>query len=137
MIQTLDELVHHIRKTVPQSKTITRMTSDQKAGAVMFDWQSRKFAVKKSLQVFEMKGPKLYKTGASTLLQANLEARAENQMVIANIVEKLQQAEKLVESDSNQGLSLLQSVKQTMEKILRRNTVANGVPRLRKSQHLN
>ena len=103
----------------------------------MFDWQSRKFAVKKSLQVFEMKGPKLYKTGASTLLQANLEARAENQMVIANIVEKLQQAEKLVESDSNQGLSLLQSVKQTMEKILRRNTVANGVPRLRKSQHLN
>ncbi len=137
MLQTLEELVHHIRKTVPQSKRITHMASDQKAGAVMFDWQSRKFAVKKSLQVFEMKGPRLYITGASTLLQANLEARVQNQKVIANIVEKIQQAENLVESDSPQGLSLLQSVKQTMEKLLGRNNVASGVPRFRKSQHLN
>ena len=120
---TLDELVPYIRKNVPQSKTIRNMVADQKARIVKFDWQGRHFVVRTSLQTFELKQSRLFATGASTLLQLLLLTKTSQQSIIFELVEKLDEAMNLLKgkdglsSDIQKGLTLLQPIKATLERM--------------------
>lgn len=116
MFQTLDELVQYVRRTVPQPKLIKHMIPDEKAGVVIFEWQSRKFAVRKSLEVFEVKNNRIFVTGASGLMQAALTTKNRNQSVINTIIETLQQVEGQMRDNQPKALALLDSVKKTLQR---------------------
>jgi len=116
MLQTLDELVQYLRRTVPQAKLIKHMLPDEKAGVVTFEWQSRRFAVRKSLEVFEVKGNRIFVTGASGLMQAALTTKNRNQSVINAVIETLEQVEGQMRDNKPKALALLDSVKKTLQR---------------------
>ena len=111
MNMTLDELVPYLRKNVPQSKAIKNLVADQKAGVVTFEWQARRFAVRTSLETFEMKQTRLFVTGASGLLQVILASKTRHQTVVGELVDKLDEALDVVKKDQQKAMTLLQPVK--------------------------
>ena len=117
MTNTLEELVQFVRRTIPQSKSIKHLTADDKAQVLTFEWKSRKFAVRTSLETFEMKGRNLFITGASGLLQNLFLNKAKNTTVIAEVSETLQQVEGQMRDNQQNGLVLLQTVKNTLARL--------------------
>lgn len=117
MTHTLEELVQFVRRTIPQAKAIKHLTANDEAQVITFEWQSRKFAVRTSLQTLEMKGQKLFITGASGLLQNLFMSKAKNNTVIAEVNEVLQQVEGQMHENQKTGLELLQTVKGTLAKL--------------------
>lgn len=117
MTHTLEELVQYVRRTIPQSKAIKHLTADDKAQVITFEWQSRRFAVRTSLQTFEMKGQRLFITGASGLLENLFTSKAKNNAVLTEVNETLLQVEGQMRDDEKRGLDLLQSVKTTLAKL--------------------
>ena len=113
MIQTLVELTQYVRETVPQSKTISHLRSMADADLVAFHWQGRDFAVKKSLEVLEMKGTTLYITGASMLMQLVLTNQNRNEKVLENIVSILAESEEAIgtKHQTDTGLKLIEIAK--------------------------
>lgn len=116
-MQTLQELTDYIRKTLPQSGAIANMNPNEQAGIVEFAWQSRKFVVKRSLEVMELKDKHLFITGASMLMQAAFMKKNSNEKVLEVVVNTLQQVEEIVRRDREKGLALLQSVKGTLGRL--------------------
>lgn len=116
-MQNLTELTEYIRKTLPQSNSISHFKANDQAGVIEFAWQSRNFVVKPSLEVMEMKGKSLFITGASMLMQTAFMKRNSNEKVIDTVVNTLQQIEDLVRRDRERGLQMLQSVKQTLGRL--------------------
>lgn len=113
MNQTLAELTQYVRETVPHSKNITHLRSIADADLVAFHWQGREFAVKKSLHVMEMKGKRLYITGASMLMQLVLTNKNRNEKIIRNIVSILAECEEAIghRRQSDTGLKLIEIAK--------------------------
>lgn len=124
MTQDLEELVQYIRQTLPQSNQMRHMAVDDAAKVVTFEWQSRRFAVQLSLRTFEMKGTKLFITGASGLLQDLLARKASNREVIGEVVKTIQEIEGRLRDHPDQAMELLQSVKRTLEKRIPNRTAA-------------
>ncbi|MBI4662995.1 MAG: hypothetical protein HY735_29655 [Verrucomicrobia bacterium] len=116
-IQDLQELTDYIRKTLPQSNSISNINANQQAGVVEFGWQSRHFVVKPSLEVMELKGKSLFITGASMLMQAAFMKRSSNEKVVETVVTTLQQVEDTIRRDRERALALLQTVKQTLARL--------------------
>jgi hypothetical protein len=116
--QELDELANYIRQTLPQSKAISNLSIETKSGAVSFAWNSRKFFVKPTLEVIELRGNGLFITGTSMLMQAVL-ARHQKEIKVSHAVEEtIRQIEDLVSNhQTEKGLSLLEMVKQTIIKL--------------------
>lgn len=71
--QRLQELADHVRTALPLSTAITRLQLNCEAGAVVFTWCGRQFVLTPMLQVFELRGTKLYLTEISVLIQALVE----------------------------------------------------------------
>jgi hypothetical protein len=118
MNQQLEELVQFIRQIVPQSKAIMNLSIDEKAGVVMFGWQSHKFIVKPSLEVLELRGINLMITGASILMQTALARTEKDRRVLGAVDESLGQVENFFSNhESEKGLTLLETVKQTVTKM--------------------
>jgi len=114
----LEELSQYIRQTIPQSKSITHLHVNENAGAVTFTWHARQFIVKPSLEVLEMKGQNLYVTGASMLMQAWFMKKDKNEKVLGVVQETLQQVEELLsKQETEKALKLLDSVKQTLQRL--------------------
>jgi hypothetical protein len=117
MIQNLDELTQYIRQTLPQSKAILNLRAEEKSDVVRFTWNSREFVVKKSLEVLEVRGRNVYITGASMLLQTVLMKRDRNEKILEAVVATLSEVEGMVRTNSERGLALLGTVKQTLGKL--------------------
>jgi hypothetical protein len=118
MNQQLEELAQYIRQTLPQSKSIAHLHIDEKISAVRFTWHAREFIVKPNLTVLELKGVNLYVTGASMLMQAAFMKKDKNEKVLGVVEETLQQVEDLLSKhQTEKGLKLLDSVKQTLHRL--------------------
>ena len=120
MPASLDELVQYIRETLPQPKQITHLKNNVQAGVVTFGWNGRDFAVKPSLEVFELKNAQIFITGSSMLMQLALLKRNRNEKILAVLVGTLQQAEDMINNPLNRdkGLNLLQTVKATLRRLI-------------------
>lgn len=118
--QQLEELAQYIRATLPQPRTILDLQIKDPPGVVNFNWQGRDFMVKPPYEVLEVKGEKLFITGASTLMQLVLMKKNRNEKVVEAVLGTLAQAEDLIGNPLNRekGLALLGSVKQTLQKLI-------------------
>jgi hypothetical protein len=118
MIETLEQLTQYIRQNLPQPKAIMNLRVQEKTGVVMFVWNAQEFVVKKTLEVFELKGQNLFVTGATMLMQSALRTVTRSETVIGTVLDALREAEELVkdEKQKESGLKLLESVKSTLRK---------------------
>lgn len=80
----LRDLADQVRATLPLPTAITRLQLNQEAGAVVCTWCAHQFVVTPMLQVFELKGTKLYLTEISILIQALLERQFLQKQPISN-----------------------------------------------------
>lgn len=117
-VQNLDELETYLRKVMPQWKSIQGLRKNKKSGFIDFKWNGHHFAVKPSLEAFELKDNKLYITAGSLLLNSALLSRTGNEQKIAAACEVLEKAEDLVIARPEEGLSLVSSVKKTIQNML-------------------
>jgi hypothetical protein len=119
MFATLDELVNYLQQTLPQAKSIANLKIDERVGIITFAWNGHSFAIKKTLETFELKAEKVFLTGASILMQSALMKRSKNEKVIESVIDAIQQAEDLIMSKQEQenGLKLLGAVKGTLNKL--------------------
>lgn len=122
MIQSLEELAQYIRQTVPDPKSILNLKINEKTGAVLFIWHGVEFLVKPTMHVFEVRGYNLYITGISTLLQVVLMRRSQNEKVFEAALQTINEAEDLirVKNQSQQGVKLLTTVRETLGRIVGR-----------------
>jgi hypothetical protein len=119
MKESLDELAQYVRQNIPQSRAISHLTTNEEAEVVTFRWHGREFLVKKSFEVLELRGKRVYITGASTLLQVVLMKRNSNEKIVEGLISALQEAEDLVASRHRveAGMKLLQLVKGNLTKL--------------------
>lgn len=119
MIQNFDELAQYIRQNLPQPKSITNLQLKEKSGVVTFQWHGREFAIKKSLEVLEIKGQGLFITGASMLMQSALTKVGKDERLLDSMIDALQEAETLINDQPQResGLKLLETVKATLRKM--------------------
>jgi hypothetical protein len=116
--KTLEELAQYIMRTLPQSKAVSHLNTDAKAGVVSFDWNSHKFMVKPSLEVLEVKGNNLFITAASMLMQAAFTTYDKNSRVLSVMDDTLRQVEEFLTNHQNEkAMSLLEPVKQTLTRL--------------------
>lgn len=118
IVQNLDELEQYLRKVMPQWKSVQYLRKNAQAGFVDFKWNGHHFAVKPTLESFELKDNKLYITGGSLLLQNALVIRTGNEAKFDAMAEILSKAEESVRSNADQALALVASVKKTIENML-------------------
>ncbi|MCF7765832.1 MAG: hypothetical protein K9N62_19355 [Verrucomicrobia bacterium] len=120
MAETLEELVLHIKASIPQPKALIDLKPHEKGKFVTYKWNSREFLVKLNMEVMELKSSKLFITGSSRLMQSALLSRNKNEKVLQTVIETLHQSEEMMKSTykREQGLSLLQSVKKTLERMV-------------------
>lgn len=131
MEDKLEELAQFVRETLPHIKAISNLQKNVTAGVVIFNWHSRRFAVKPSLEVLEVKGDGLYITGASILMNAAFTRQDKNRQVLTAVNETVGQAEDLLNHHQlEKGLSLLEIVKNSLSKL----AGLNGMPRAAKEQ---
>lgn len=114
---TLDDLTIHIRKVLPDSKALAHLQTNAQAGVVEFNWHSRHFVVKPTLEVFELKGRTLLITGISMLIQAALQTKDRHTKIIEAVVESLKAAEENLRANRDRGFSLLTDVKKTLSRL--------------------
>ncbi len=76
-----EELNNLIHSRMPSAKDIKGLRVEN--GVAQFNWQGRHFAVKPTLETFEMKGDKLFITGMSILIQAALVTSVRNMETVA------------------------------------------------------
>ncbi|MBI4663678.1 MAG: hypothetical protein HY735_33165 [Verrucomicrobia bacterium] len=119
MIETLEQLTEHVRKHLVPASAISGWKTFEKHGFVSFRWYERDFVVKRSLEVFEVKGQNLLATGASMLMQSALSSAEKDKRVVEAIVNSIVQAEDLI-SDTQQrdsGFKQLENVKAILRKL--------------------
>ena len=115
----LEELAQYIRATLPQAKTITHLEINEQARIVTFAWHARHFIIKTNYEVLELKGTSLFVTGASMLMQAVFTKKDKNEKVLTAIDLILEQVEDMAtKHDTEKALSLLVTVKQTLQKLI-------------------
>jgi hypothetical protein len=116
MIQNLNQLVDHIRKTMPFPKALMNLQMKEQIGGVVFYWQGVEFLVKISLQAFEVRGNNLYITGLSTLLQLVLVRGGQEEQRIQSMLDALSNAEELVRVN-NQPVRAAERVRAVRESL--------------------
>ena len=120
MIESLEELAQYVQQAVPQPRALTELRANEKNSYVSFQWHSTQFVIKKSLEVFELKGQSLFVSGASILMQAAFMKREHNARVITALLDSMRQIQTLVANgeDVALGLKLLAGVKQSIQKLV-------------------
>lgn len=117
--QNLQELEHYIRVTLPEARAIQKLKRNDGADFVDFHWHRRHFAIRPSLEVFEIKDERgLFITGASRLVQASLLVKDRQKKVLGAVVDTLEKAEETVRSNREQALALVASCKATLGKLI-------------------
>lgn len=119
-MQTLDELVQYVHRVMPQAKAIEHLQRNGQASFIDFKWNGHHFAVRLNLEAFELKDTRLFITGASMLVQAALARRSSNEQTIGALVQTLEQAEDIMKTRPQEGLSMVGSVKGTIRKLIKR-----------------
>lgn len=118
----LEELAQYIRATLPQAKAISHLNINEQARIVTFTWHARQFIVKTSYEVLELKGTTLFITGASMLIQAAFTKKDKNEKVLTAVGETLEQVMDMTNKhQTEKALSLLDIVKQTLQKLISAN----------------
>ena len=119
MIETCERLSQYVRHNLGSPNAIALMKVYEQHGFVSFRWYERDFVVKRTLEVFEVKGENLLVTGASMLMQVILTKAETNKNVVEVIVNSIHQAEDLIADDQqrNSGFELLATVKATLRKL--------------------
>ena len=119
MIESCEKLSQYVRRNLGSFNAIAFMKVHEQQDAVSFRWYEKDFVVKKSLEAFEVKGQKLFVTGASILMQAVLDrADADSQSVEA-IVSSIRAAEDMIadEQQRNSGFKLLANIRATLKRM--------------------
>ncbi len=127
MIDNCETLAAHVRDSLIPSSGITGLKAHESHGFVSFRWYDRDFVVKKSMEVFEVKGQNLFVTGGSILLQAVL-AKADNDTkIVETIVSSIRQVEDLIADDDQRdsGFKLLGTVRDTLKRLSRQKVETN------------
>lgn len=119
MIETCERLSQYVRHNLGSPKAIALMKVNEQYGFVSFRWYDRDFVVKRTLEVFEVKGQNLLITGASMLLQMILTKAETEGNVVEGIVNSIHQAQDLIADDRQRdsGFKLLGTVKTTLRKL--------------------
>lgn len=119
MIETLEQLAQYVQKSIPEPRALTGLRTQEQNGYISFQWHTTQFVVKKTLQVFELRGQSLLVTGSSILMQAAFTASQRQERILSAIVDAMRQAQTLVENgeDIAMGLKLLEGVKQSLRKL--------------------
>lgn len=110
--------MQYIYTVMPQAKAIQYLQRNTKAGFVDFKWNGHHFAVRPTLQAFEIKDQRLFITGASMLVQAALSRRTSSDQTIGALVDTLEKAEDMMKSRPQEGLSLVGSIKTTIRRMI-------------------
>lgn len=123
-LENLEELEGYLHKVMPQWRSVSRLTRNSNAGFIDFQWHGHHFAVKPSLETFEIKDNKLYVTAGSLLLQAALSNRTSAEFKVSEIVDGLDRAIDAVKAQPDDALSLVGVVKHTLHKMVASNASA-------------
>ena len=116
-VVTIDELPELIKRRMPTPQHIKHLAILKEAKAVSFEWQSRKFAIKTTLETFEVKGENLIITGASQLIQTVCRTTVGHQKVIEEIVKLLRDADELFRSQRELALQKVASAKSLLSRL--------------------
>lgn len=117
-LQSLDELEQYLQVVMPQWKSVQHLRKNVQAGFIDFKWNGHHFAVRPTLEAFEVKDNKLFITGGSLLLTTALATRTGNESKIAAIADTIFKAEELMRARTEEGLSLIASVKRTIQNMI-------------------
>ncbi len=119
MVENLEELIVHIRQSVPQPKALVDLKAHEKGKFATYKWNSREFLVKQNLEVMEIKSGRVFITGSSMLMQSALLSRNKNEKALKSVVETLHRSEEMINNSfkRDQGLQLLRNVKKTLERL--------------------
>ena len=114
----LEELLAHIKSTVPAAKNITNIRNLD--DSIRFHWQQREFIVKTTLAAMEVKNNTLYITGASLLMSEALTKRSKNEKILASVCDLIKQSEEMMANPLyvDRGMVILRTVKQTLCKLI-------------------
>ena len=120
MSLNLEELATHIVQTFPSPRAITHLEQKPNWEAITFHWQGRRFVVRTSLQVLEMRRDRVFITGASMLAQSVLVTKTKQANVLESVVKTLREAEELIGNPLRveTGLKLLTAVKSSLRKLI-------------------
>ena len=113
----LAEIVQHIKRILPDQKSLTHLHANEESNFVEFVWHSRHFVVRPNLEALELKGKTLMITGASQLMQAALRTKDRNAKIVAAILETLTAAEENMRAHPDKAYALLKQVKTTMQRL--------------------
>lgn len=115
----LEELAVFIKRNVPRAREIRSFTVHEDTTIITFQWHERDFAVKPSLEVFEVKVGKILLTGSSLLLQTIFTKQRKNQRVAEAVIDSIRRAEDLFKAENTeQAFALLGTVESTLVKLL-------------------
>ena len=119
MIESLEQLAQYVQRTIPEPRALAALKVHEQSNYVAFQWHSTQFVIKKSMQVFELKGHDIFVSGLSVLMQAALMRTERNERVISVILESMLQVQNLVANgeDVASGLKLLSGIKQSLKKL--------------------
>ena len=118
-MESLEQLAQYVQRSIPEPRALSALRAQEQSDYVSFQWHSTQFVIKKSLQVFELRGQSLLVSGTSILMQAAFLQNERNQRVLTVVVDSMLQAQELVANgeDVALGLKLLGSVKQSLRKL--------------------
>ncbi|MBI2946605.1 MAG: hypothetical protein HYY23_03100 [Verrucomicrobia bacterium] len=119
MIETCEQLTHHVRRNLGSSNALTNLKAHETHGFVSFRWYERDFVIKRSLEVFEVKGQNLFATGASMLMHTVLKRAETDRFSAEGIVNSIRTAEDLLadEKQRDAGFKLLSNIKAALKKL--------------------
>lgn len=119
LIETCEQLICHVRRNLGSSNALIHLKAHETHGFVSFRWYERDFVVKRSLEVFEVKGQNLFATGASMLIHTVLKRAETDRFSAEGIVNSLRTAEDLIadEKQRDAGFKLLANIKAALKKL--------------------
>ena len=119
MIETLEQLAHYVQRSIPEPRALAAITPHERNDYVSFRWHSTQFVIKKTLQVFEVKGQCLFVTGSSMLMQSAFIKIEHTERILSTIVDCMRQVQTLVGNgdDVALGLKLLSGIKHSLRKL--------------------
>ncbi|KKU67181.1 MAG: hypothetical protein UX89_C0017G0006 [Parcubacteria group bacterium GW2011_GWA2_47_16] len=119
----LEQLAALVQRTMPKPG-ISGLKKDADAGVVIFTFQSREFVVKPTsssrLEIFELKGTKLFITGASRLAQVIIDGDRNRGVTLAEVIKSIEEAEGAFQNPQTSagGFKLLAAVKVVIQRII-------------------
>jgi hypothetical protein len=117
-LSSLDELVAQLYGSVPKPELLCEIDRQPALDGVTFKWFSTRFFAKPSLEVFEIRGQKLYITPSSVLLQTVISAARLKREALNKILVQLQDTENVLLNGRqiNAAAKALQSAREAVER---------------------